>query len=1023
MPLCYNPPMFPPPLAIPQKLSHPSRLARNFLTRHSGPILCALFALAGIATAGDYGVGPDAANQRQTAIGNLDYILGRAAGIESWNYHDRVYGIAFELPLLLSERALGLADDYSIHRLRLTLTHLFFILGGYFCYRLAYHLFGSRALALFALLFYLLHPRLYAQSFFNSKDPVFLSMFMMALYLLERAFRRDTAAAFLLLGIAVGLLTNLRIMGIMLLPAVIAMRGLDWWQAAGTERKRILRTGGLFIAAALLTTYALSPYAWTNPLDYLTASLELTTSHPTVARQLFQGEWLLSTALPPHYTATWFAITTPPPLLALGGLGMAAVLVGGIRRPRSVFRSGRRRFAWLLLAAFLLPPLAAALLGSNQYDDWKHFYFLSAPFCLLAAWGLHWLAGALARQRPWPMAAYGLAALGLGLIALPMAQLHPLQSLYFNFLVDRTTPEYLRTQYYMESVNIAYGAALGYLLQRHPGETLAVRTTPDWTLELLPPAARERLRPAAAAGKADYELFYELDDGRPDLAFNSVYPRRVYNNTRILLRPLNSSRMTPAAIAAYQEIYRQALAGEPLLQADYAVYLRDNRLTFVRENCPPDRGDEWFGARAYPPPANGERERPSSFRNHRVRLGNLCLGVIQLPDYIRGDLALSHGQLGKSGPGGVAWEQLYSRTPPGLQERLAQLRQSQPPPPPPAFEVFLDPTAGGGYRLLYAKENCAPAEYETPAFLHILPEKRAALPFYLWESGVDNREFLLPRYGVRPGGDCLAVYPLPDYPMAALLTGQSGIWERNIYPPKDPDTLRAAAAALAAGPPNARAAFDLYVHDNQLTYRRETCAAADTAAPFFLHIIPRDVADLPPDRQRDGYANQDFAFARYGGPFDGKCLAIVPLPEYPIAALRTGQAASWETTFYPPLDAETLRTAYAALGDNPPDLRAVFDLYWRDRQLTYLRENCAAGDAAADFFLHLIPQNVADLPADRQAAGFANQDFPFARYGGSFAGNCLATVPLPNYPIAAVRTGQYLAGQGELWGVELASEP
>ena len=1016
--------MHPPPLAIPPQLSDKLRATLNFLTRHSGPILCALFALAGIATAGDYGVGPDAANQRQTAVGNLDYILGRAASIESWNYHDRVYGIAFELPLLLAEQALGLADDYSIHRLRLTLTHLFFILGGYFCYRLAYHLFGSRAIALFALLFYLLHPRLYAQSFFNSKDPVFLSMFSIALYLLERAFRRDTPAAFLLLGVAAGLLTNLRIMGIMLLPAVIALRGLDWLPAAGTERRRILQTGALFIAAALLTAYALSPYAWTNPLDYLAASLELTTSHPTVARQLFQGEWLLSTELPPHYTATWFAITTPPLLLALGLVGMAAVLVGGIRRPKSLFPSGRRRFALLLLAAFLLPPLAAALLGSNQYDDWKHFYFLYAPFCLLAAWGLHWLAGALARQRRGRAAVYGLAGLGMVLILLPMAQLHPLQSLYFNFLVDRTTPEYLRTQYYMESVNIAYGAALAYLLQRHPGETLAVRTTPDWTLELLPPAARERLGPPPAGGNADYELFYELDPGRPDLAFNSVYPRRLYNNTRIILRPLDSSRMTPAAIAAYQEIYRQARAGAPILHADYAVYLQDNRLTFVRENCPPASGNEWFGARAYPPPDSQERARPTAFRNHRVRLGNLCLGIIQLPDYIRGDLALSHGQLGKSGPGGVAWEQLYTRRPPGLPERLAQLRQSQPPAANAAgFDVFLDPTAGGGYRLLYAKDDCAQSEYETPAFLHILPERRAALPFYLWASGVDNREFPLPRYGVRPGGNCLAVYPLPDYPMAAILTGQGGIWERNIYPPKDPDSLRAADVAVAAGPPDARAAFDLYVHDNQLTYRRESCAAADTAAPFFLHIIPRDVADLPPDRQRDGYANQDFAFARYGGPFDGQCLATVPLPEYPIAAIRTGQADSWETTFYPPVAPEILRTAYAALGDNPPDLRAVFDLYWRDNQLTYLRESCAAGDTAADFFLHLIPQNVADLPADRQAAGFANQDFPFARYGGSFDGKCMAMVPLPEYPIAVVRTGQYLAGQGELWAAELEVEP
>ena len=126
--------MFPPPLAIPPQLANRRQAAINFLTAHGGLILCALFLLAGIATAGDYGRGPDDPNQRQIARGNLDYILGRADTIATRIDIDRYYGAVFELPLLLAEQALGLSEPYYIHRLRLTLTHLFFILGGYFCY-------------------------------------------------------------------------------------------------------------------------------------------------------------------------------------------------------------------------------------------------------------------------------------------------------------------------------------------------------------------------------------------------------------------------------------------------------------------------------------------------------------------------------------------------------------------------------------------------------------------------------------------------------------------------------------------------------------------------------------------------------------------------------------------------------------------------------------------------------------------------------------------------------------------------
>ena len=868
----------------------------NFLAAHSGLLICGIFLLAGLALAGDYGISPDDGRQRQIAVGNWDYILGRADRIATRSYVDRYYGAAFELPLLLAEQALGLTDNYQIHRLRLTLTHLFFIVGAFFCYRLACQLFGNRLIAILALLIFLLHPRLYAHSFFNSKDLPFLSLFVITLYLLERAFRRDTPGAFILLGIAVGLLTNLRIMGAMLLPAVLAMRGLDWFYAGrGPERKSILRSGGLFVLTAGLTVYALAPYAWTNPGDYLAASLALTINHPTLAWQLFQGAVIPSNELPPHYTAAWFGITTPPLIMLLGFGGIAAGAAGFCRRPGAVFRNTRMRFAGLLLAAFLLPPLAAALLGSNQYDNWRHFYFIYAPFCLLAAMGLHWLANRFSRWRPGRAGVYGLAGLGLGLALFQMIQLHPGQYDYFNFLVDRTTPERLRTQYEMNSWRLAYREGLDLLLESHPGETLVLRGGQDLERQrqILPPAARQRL---PAGGRADYEL-RKPASSQPDFAFNTRYRRQIYSNTLIAARPLDAARMTPAAIAAYRELYRQTTAGEPIIRADYDVYLDNQRLTFIRENCAPEEPDTWFGVRIFPrrqetlpPPLRQGYSSYAALRTPGVRLDNLCLAVIQLPDYARDDLILFRSASGGNGPAGLpVWAELYSLSRPGLGEVIADYRRNQTPPANRgAFEVFLDRDAGR-HRLLYAKANCTPAEYATGITLHIYPGNRSDLPAEHRDNGFDNRDFALSNYGGRPGGECIAVVFLPDYPIAAIRTGQAGRWETNLYPPADPNDLRAAYAALSAIQPAAQADFDLYRQDNRLIYLRETCADADMAAGFFLHILPVDVADLPADSQAAGFANLDFAFARWGGSFDGKCLATVPLPDYPIKAIRTGQ--------------------------------------------------------------------------------------------------------------------------------------
>ena len=89
--------------------------------------------------------------------------------------------------------------------------------------------------------------------------------------------------------------------------------------------------------------------------------------------------------------------------------------------------------------------------------------------------------------------------------------------------------------------------------------------------------------------------------------------------------------------------------------------------------------------------------------------------------------------------------------------------------------------------------------------------------------------------------------------------------------------------------------------------------------------------------------------------------------------------------------------------------------------LRYVRADCAPQDTEPRFFLHLTPRNLTDLPPYRREHGFDNRDFGFAETGGFFwQGQCQAQFRLPGYPIAALRTGQYAAGAGELWAEEFA---
>ena len=350
--------------------------------------LCALFAIVGVAVLDDYGMVLDETNQRQTATVAVDYALGVSEGAPYWNRHDRYYGVAFEMPLLLVESALGLQDSRDIYLTRHLLTHMLFIAGGFACGALVYRMLGNRWIALLAMLMFLLHPRLYAHSFFNSKDVPFAALLLVALYLAHRAFRKDTLGAFLLCGIGVGLAINLRPFALMLLPMILAMRAIDLRQAAKAERKRVLATGVVFAIAALATAYITHPHYWENPLRFV-EGVRVLSQHPTPAYNLFMGEIYKSDAVPWNLIPVWFAITAPPVALPLGALGAAAVCWQGVSRPLAALRDRETRFRVLLLGCFVMPVAVVVILQSNIYNGWRQLYFLWAPFCLLAAVGLY----------------------------------------------------------------------------------------------------------------------------------------------------------------------------------------------------------------------------------------------------------------------------------------------------------------------------------------------------------------------------------------------------------------------------------------------------------------------------------------------------------------------------------------------------------------------------------------------------------------------------------------------------------
>ena len=349
------------------------------------------------------------------------------------------------------------------------------------------------------------------------------------------------------------------------------------------------------------------------------------------------------------------------------------------------------------------------------------------------------------------------------------------------------------------------------------------------------------------------------------------------------------------------------------------------------------------------------------------------------------------------------------------------------------FDVYTRENA-----ILFSKQDCSFEDFKTRIILHIFPSDPADLPDARRQRGFENLDFHFDRRGVRLGGDCLASIDLPDYPIDIIRAGQKNpagniLWQtdlpialhRSLMPYRQADFARWHQSALAdATGPLARENFHIYTRENAILFGKQHCSEQDFKARLILHIIPSDPANLPVARKQRGFENLDFHFDQRGVRLDGKCLASIDLPDYPIATIRAGQktpagAILWQTDLPFALttggapDSFDIQQFLAQPGK--PAAQSDFDIYLRDNLIIYHKSDCSVEHTTPRFLLHIIP--APRVTAARGENVFANLDFNFTDNGVWSASGCAALAQLPAYPIDRIRAGQHTAGN-VIWRVE-----
>ena len=361
-----------------------------------------------------------------------------------------------------------------------------------------------------------------------------------------------------------------------------------------------------------------------------------------------------------------------------------------------------------------------------------------------------------------------------------------------------------------------------------------------------------------------------------------------------------------------------------------------------------------------------------------------------------------------------------------LDERFAEITASQPDMRG-GFDVYAD-----GESVIYAKSPCAEEDTRGRFRLSVAPAYQRDLPAESRLSGQESLNFSFNIEGSLFNGKCLIRIPLPDYPVGAVGVGQwntgGADWTGAIRFDAGLDELREIRRAALASEPALRSNFDVYLNGDSLIFLKEPCSESDTRGRFQLAAFPVDDADLPEDARLNGAAHVafNFEFPMRGAAFDGGCVARASLPEYPLAQIQTGQwipggSAIWGERILFDGYFEKYGAALSAISGKTPAARSVFDLYADDNSLTYAKQPCYERDTQGRFLLTAFPSDPANLTEGARESGLDHNslNFDFRDRGALLDGACVAVVPLPEYPIDAIETGQWLPGNAPIWSARI----
>ncbi len=415
----------------------------------------------------NYGVHWDDEFSIEVAKVNSSYIFGENSDLLT--FQDRDYGPVIELVAFWTYKLIG-NNNYATHiKIRHLEVLFIYAVGLLFFYLLMLEFGISINISIFGLLFFILSPRIYGNSYYNSKDIPLMVGYILVAFTLVRLLRNFNFKYLLFHSISSALLIDIRIVGIIAIPFTIFFVLFFLWKKE-LKLKQVIIYTPIYLVLTSAIVVAFWPYLWSHPIDNFALSYLNMQHFRWYGTVRFAGELIEACDLPYIYLpwSILITVTFPQAIIGIISLVFSSIVLFKVKNIKT-----DNHFKFLLAMMFFALPIAVIIYKESiVYDSWRHIYFTYPFLILLSLLFLNYLNNTLTKYRQIFNCVLVIT------ILFPMFQMaknNPYQAVYFNSFA-KLEDKPLYQQYDMDYWGVYYKKALQYLMQ-HTSEKQNIKVS------------------------------------------------------------------------------------------------------------------------------------------------------------------------------------------------------------------------------------------------------------------------------------------------------------------------------------------------------------------------------------------------------------------------------------------------------------------------------------------------------------------------------------------------------------------